>query len=90
MVPGFGGGLLGGGELGGGELGGGWLGGGLLLGGVVGPVEPVQATPLRVNDVGLVFVPEYSALKPRLTVALVPRLAAHDGFVAVTFAPDWV
>ncbi len=29
-------------------------------------------------------------MKPKLAVPLVAREAAQDGFVAVTFVPDWV
>jgi hypothetical protein len=46
---------------------------------------PVQATPLMANDAGLVFVPEYEPLKPRLVEPLVGMLPFHATFVAVTW-----
>jgi hypothetical protein len=67
--------LAGGGVVGGGVVGGGVVGGGVVgppVGaGVVGPTDPVQAVPLRVNAVGTGLLPLHAPLNPNDTVASV-------------------
>jgi hypothetical protein len=51
----------------------------------VGSVPPpLQLTPLRVNAVGLVLVPEYVPLKPTFVVAPEARLPFQDALVILT------
>jgi hypothetical protein len=63
-----------GGVVAGGVVAGGVVAGGVVPGGVVA-VPPVQATPLRVNAAGSVFVPGCAPLKPNAAVAPVARAA---------------
>jgi hypothetical protein len=68
--------VVGGGVVGGGVVGGGVVGGGVPGGGVVGwPIEPVQATPLRVKAVGAGLLPAHEPLKPKVAVPLVGSAA---------------
>jgi hypothetical protein len=50
---------------------------------------PVQIVPFSLNCVGAGLDPFQAPLKPGVTVAPVPRLAAHEGLRTVTRAPDW-
>jgi hypothetical protein len=45
--------------------------GGVVAGGVLGPVLPVQVTPLSANDEGLVLLPLQEPRKPNDTLPLV-------------------
>jgi hypothetical protein len=62
----------------------------VVLGRGVTVVPPLQATPLRVNDVGAALVPEYVALKPGPAVAFVARALLYSALVSVTCRPLWV
>ena len=64
------------------------VGGGVVVGGVV-VVDPVQVTPLSMNDAGLGVLPVQDALKPICAEPPVARLAFHDMLVAVTVPPVW-
>jgi hypothetical protein len=50
---------------------------------------PVQIVPFSLNCVGAGLDPFQAPLKPGVTVAPVPRFAAHEGLRTVTRAPDW-
>src|SRR5687768_2073561 len=51
-------------------------------------VEPVQATPFSVNDVGAGLLPDHEATKPRSVDAPVPSVRFQSTLVAVAVEPD--